>query len=151
MSKQMMNHRNNKQFGKVKQHTNHLFGKVVLLVGNDSNASRSLITKLAEKGAHIVLLCQKLSENSAQRIRRSVENLGSRFLLLENGDHKPLTMQTVVQTVKSHLGKLDIFIDISTNEKENEQLGELNDPSLLEQSYPDWMFLKAILGEFSQT
>lgn len=151
MFKDMIDQRDTKltKFNRNGRRSDYLEGKVVLLVGNDSKASLNLIAKLAEKGAHIAFVCQKLSAKSAQFIRRQVENFGSHFLLLEDGAYKPLTVETVIDTVSSQLGNLDIFLDMSS--EESALFEEEEEQSYLSESHPNWMLTKAILAEFAQS
>lgn len=97
---------------------NYLLGKVALLVVRDTAVSYSLSAQLAEKGADIVLYCDDLSVEMAQRLRERVESAGRLFILLQNenevGNERFHTTPQMIQSVTNQLGQLDLFIDLTS-------------------------------------
>jgi hypothetical protein len=103
----------NSQSYPIKNRRNYLLDKVVLLIGNDTPVLQNLIIQLAQKGADIALICQKLPTDTLNRIRDSMESMGRRFLLIEKSKRQPISPEWLIETVSSQLGHLDIFIDLS--------------------------------------
>lgn len=118
MTNNQTNQNQDKRSQAVKGPTNYLVGKVVLLIGNDTAVLHTLVTQLAQKGADIVLVCRRLSSETIQRIKQSVESLGRRFLYIVETGQKPLAPDYLVRSAVSILGRIDIFIDLSAQEKE---------------------------------
>jgi hypothetical protein len=103
----------NSQSYPMKSQRNYLLDKVVLLIGNDTAVLQNMIIQLAQKGADVALICQKLSAETLGRIRASMESMGRRFLLIEKSKQQLVSPEWLIETVSSHLGHLDIFIDLS--------------------------------------
>ncbi len=129
---------------------NYLVGKVVLLVGNDMTVMQSIIIQLAQKGADVALICQKLPRETLRYVRESVESVGRRLLVIEESERNPTSAERLILTVIWHLGRLDIFIDLSackrklsTVESEKEQTKEWV-PS-------NWSLMQAVLQEIAHT
>lgn len=129
---------------------NYLVDKVVLLVGNDMTVMQSIIIQLAQKGADVALICRKLPRETLRYLRESVESVGRRLLVIEESERNSTSAEWLIQTVISHLGRLDIFIDLSafkrklsTVESEKEQTKEWF-PS-------NWSLMQAALQEIVHT
>jgi len=131
---------------KTTTNSNHLLGKVVLLVGNDTAVLQTLITQLARKGADIALVCRKLPRETVRRVRQSVESLGQRFLFIEESTSHPIPPNHLIQTVVTNLGNLDIFIDLSAQKKTVKKNG--NGAS---QRKPNWHYAQAVLKELAKS
>lgn len=105
---------------------NHLLNKVVLLIGNDTAVLQNMIIQLAQKGADVALICQKLPAETLSLIRDKVESLGRHFLLIEKSRQQPISPERLIESISSHLGHLDIFIDLSA---QKETVSSATDPS----------------------
>jgi hypothetical protein len=103
----------NSQSYPIKSRRNYLLDKVVLLIGNDTAVLQNMIIQLAQKGADVALICQKMPAETLGRIRDKVESLGRRFLLIEESRQQSVSPKWLIESVSSHLGHLDIFIDLS--------------------------------------
>ena len=93
--------------------SNQLADKVVLLIGKDTAALRSLINQLAAKGANIVLIGYGFSTSSSRQLQDMVESAGQRFLFIDDASQRPDVAQEVVSEIIQQLGRLDILIDLS--------------------------------------
>jgi NAD(P)-dependent dehydrogenase (short-subunit alcohol dehydrogenase family) len=95
--------------------SNQLGEKVVLLIGQDTDALRSLITQLAEKGAHIALIGHNFSASNSRHLQDLVESAGRRFLFIDDSLKETGNAQEVVSEIIQQLGRLDILIDLSAS------------------------------------
>ena len=133
----------------VQSQSNHLFGKVVLLVSNDTLDLPPLVTQLARRGADIALICQQVSQGTIRLIKKSVETLGRRFLLIENPNEPETTTDQLVQSVASKLNQLDLFIDLTGPKKPQPPA---NDTMEKPEGWlpPNWKLLHAALEEITK-
>jgi hypothetical protein len=97
---------------------NYLFGKVVLLIGNDTAILPTLVTQLAMKGADIALVCHQLSRDTLRFVKENVELLGQRFMLIENPQNLDAPTEQIIQLVVSRFKRVDVFIDLSAGNSE---------------------------------
>ena len=90
-----------KSLGQSIASRNHLVGKVVLLIGNDTPVLNTLVIQLAQKGADIALFCRRQSTEALQNLKQQVEALGQRFFLFsENGAFDNDEFHSFVTSVK---------------------------------------------------
>lgn len=125
-------------YGEPHHQSQTLYGKVVLLIGNDTAVLRALVTQMALKGADIALVCSHFSVDGLQHLQELVESLGRRFLALVVRDSSP---EQLVHKVTEKLGRLDIFVDLSVQKPAEEPNG-----SAAARSQPDWAMTQAVLG-----
>lgn len=129
---------------------NRLMSKVVLLVGNDAEILHSLAAEFAAHGGDVALASSQLSAEAADTIRESVQAFGGRFYLVDKGLlHKGLSSngqksETIINSIKRELGRMDIVIDMSAH-KSNESQNETN----LDSPQPQWWLSKAVLQEIN--
>lgn len=144
MTKQQLNERQIDKSNRTTVKRNHLFGKVVLLIGNDTAVLHTLIKQLAQKGADIALVCRDLPRETVRRAQETVESLGRRFLFIEGTKKQPDFASDLVDTVVSDLGNLDVFIDLSAK--------ATNTPAksgLPERRKSDWHFAQTVIKELA--
>ena len=145
-----------KSLGQSIASRNHLVGKVVLLIGNDTPVLNTLVIQLAQKGADIALFCRRQSTEALQSLKQQVEALGQRFLLFSEKELTPEqeTMNPadhLVKKITSALGRLDIFIDL-TSPQDSILLAAHNNATETEgeKSQPDWKMRHAVFAELAQ-
>jgi NAD(P)-dependent dehydrogenase (short-subunit alcohol dehydrogenase family) len=107
------NHFPSHWFGRRSSPRNHLIGKVVMLVGEDTTLLQGLAEPLARKGADIAVVCPTASPELVRPLRESVESAGQRFyqVTAETAEQP----ERIVDTITAELGHLDIFIDLSAH------------------------------------
>ena len=121
-----------------------LLGKVVLLIGNDSDIVQNLVTQFARKGADVVLLCWRIPLEVVHKIRESVQSVGRHLLVIEQ---ETMTGKQLIEIITSELGRLDIFIDLSAQKREHTP-GDKNDAAQTAAlSHPDWQLTHAVFEE----
>jgi len=109
-----------------------LQGKVVLLRGNDAAILHNLVTQLAQNGADVVLLYWQIPLETARQIKESAQSAGRHLLLVEQ--KKSSASGQVIDTIKSELGHLDVYIDLSAQKHKpaanfNRQSSQFNKPN----------------------
>ncbi|MFO7679761.1 MAG: hypothetical protein R6X34_06890 [Chloroflexota bacterium] len=113
-----------------------------------------IVTQLTHKGADVALICQRLPHETLRFMRESVEAVGRRLLVIEEIECKPVSAEWLVQTVITHLGRLDIFIDLSAATKKigrDRGSEEENDPlQTPEFSSPRWALMEAAFQEIGR-
>ena len=123
---------------------NHLKNKAVLIIGNDSPVIKSLITRLAHKGADVALICWQMKLDSIIWVKESVEETGSRFLLIEQSKAQGFDSKQLIDAITYEFGKLDAIIDMSSQSPQNkgEHRRREKDPWLKK---PSWPITKVVL------
>lgn len=125
-----------------------LLGKVVFLVGNDSQALHTLVNQLAQKGADIALLCWQISWETARTIKENVRGFGREILLIGAEDQNASSSKQLIQAITTELGRLDIFIDLSAR-KSNELKSKAKSENTQQPdwSQPNWQLIGVVLEE----
>lgn len=130
MNKRLPNPYENYRKREFASHHFYLLGKVVLIIGNDEDLLQTLVKQLAKKGADIALFCWQMPIETVYKIMESVRSVGRNFLLIEEVEHQFFSADRLIQTVKTRMGRLDIFIDLSAQSSSsslpNEQTPEWN-------------------------
>jgi NAD(P)-dependent dehydrogenase (short-subunit alcohol dehydrogenase family) len=104
-----------------------LEGKVALITGGDSGIGRAVAFLYAREGADIAISYLPEEQSDAEEVRRSIESLGRRCLLLP-GDltRAPVCSQIVEKTV-SELGRLDILVSNAAHQARKKSVLEVDD------------------------
>jgi hypothetical protein len=127
---------------------NYLVDKVVLLIGNDIAVLQTIIIQLAQKGADVALICQKISRETLHHVRENVESVGRRLLVLEEVERKPVSAERLIQIIVLKLGHLDIFIDLSTPQRKLSPLESEKEQT--KEWFPSgWSLMQAALQEIA--
>lgn len=147
MTKKQANQSKNKpRRGESGRRSNHLVGKVVLLIGNDTAVLHTLVRRLAQKGADIALVCRELSSEAIRRVQEIVESLGQRFLLVDETNYQTFSADRLIHTVTSTLGHLDVFIDLSADLS---ALQETENGQARIEFQPVWLLRQPVLEELA--
>lgn len=104
-----------------------LEGKVALITGGDSGIGRAVAFLYAREGADIAINFLPEEAPDANEVRRSIESLGRRCLLLP-GDltRRNFCAQLVEQTVRE-LGALDILVSNAAYQARKDSIAEVTD------------------------
>jgi hypothetical protein len=128
---------------------NYLFGKVVLLIGNDTAILPTLVTQLAQKGADIALVFQQLSRDTLRFVKENVELLGQRFMLIENPQNLNAPTEQIIQLVVSRFKRVDVFIDLSAgNSEQPGMIASNHSPAIWRRS--NWPLMLAVVRGFAK-
>lgn len=90
-----------------------LFGKAVLLIGNDTAVLQNLVEQLAKKGADITLLCWQMPLQAADEMKAHVQSLGRQLILIERVENQRFSVEQLIHSVTTRWGPFDVFIDMS--------------------------------------
>lgn len=119
--KRELNGQSHKHGNLIRQDSKHLWGKAVLLIGNDTAVLQGLVTQLAQKGADIALLCWRLPSEIGRKLQAQVQSLGRQLLLVQWADRQNASIEQLIHYIVEEWGRLDIFIDVSAKRhKENQ-------------------------------
>src|SRR5207302_7061603 len=83
-----------------------LEGKVALITGGDSGIGRAVAFLYAREGAEVAINYLPAEESDAIEVKRSIESLGRRCLLLPGDLTRPRTCDQLVQKTVQELGHL---------------------------------------------
>jgi NAD(P)-dependent dehydrogenase (short-subunit alcohol dehydrogenase family) len=104
-----------------------LEGKVALITGGDSGIGRAVAFLYAREGADIAINYLPEEQSDADEVKRSVEALGRRCLMLPGDLTRPnLCAQIVEKTVKE-FGQLDILVSNAAHQSRKQKLEEVDD------------------------
>ncbi len=87
-----------------------LAGKVALVTGGSRGLGTAIAVKLAELGADVAF-SYVASEQKAAAVVETLQQKGVRALAIQNDQGDPLAAHSLVETVISHFGKLDILVN----------------------------------------
>ena len=126
-----------------------LFGKAVLLIGNDTAVLQNLVMQLAKKGADIALLCWRLPLDVARKMKEYVQAFGQRLVLIERAENQRFSVEQLIHSVINKWGHFDIFIDISAGSGTNDKT-ETQDPQTA--WLPSkWQLTRTVIEEMAHT
>jgi NAD(P)-dependent dehydrogenase (short-subunit alcohol dehydrogenase family) len=104
-----------------------LEGKVALITGGDSGIGRAVAFLYAREGADVAINFLPEEESDAAEVRRSVEALGRRCLLLPGDLAKTPTAAQLVEKTVSEFGRLDILVSNAAHQARKRSLDEVTD------------------------
>ena len=122
--------------------TNRLRGKVVLVIGCNSENGHSLITALAQKGADIVLVYADKLPPDTLNLKEIVESLGQRCLVIAGNPSSRGFAERTMQQIAMTFGRLDVFIDYSAQDEN----ATADDHPI----FPNFALMTAALGQMSE-
>ena len=107
-----------------------LEGKVALITGGDSGIGRAVAFLYAREGADVAINYLPEEQGDAEEVKRSVEAVGRRCLLLPGDLMRPnLCAQLVARTVKE-FGRLDILVPNAAYQTRKDSAADVTDEEL---------------------
>ncbi|HUR60297.1 MAG TPA: SDR family oxidoreductase [Opitutaceae bacterium] len=107
-----------------------LDGKVALITGGDSGIGRAVAFLYAREGADVAINFLPQEQKDADAVKRSIEAVGRRCLLLPGDLTRPnLCAQLVARTVKE-FGRLDILVSNAAYQTRKESAADVTDEEL---------------------
>jgi NAD(P)-dependent dehydrogenase (short-subunit alcohol dehydrogenase family) len=86
-----------------------LSGKVALVTGGTLGIGAAIVVELARRGADVSVVARNQGEQ-ADALRKRIETLGRRLLLLGGDMSKPEDCAAAVEMSVAHFGRLDVLI-----------------------------------------
>jgi len=126
-----------------------LFGKAVLLIGNDTAVLQNLVEKLAKRGADIALLCWQMPLEVADKMKTLVQSLGQQLILIEQVENQRFSVEQLIHSLITRWGHFDIFIDVSVKVGSNTAVPNDNEEQKRTQS--KWQLSRTILEEMAHS
>jgi hypothetical protein len=131
--------------------SNLLFGKAVLLIGNDTAVLQNLVQQLAQKGADVALLCWKIPAEVARKMQAYVQSFGQQLILIQQVENQRFSVEQLIHNVTTRWGQFDIFIDVSAKGKAADK-SEAGDKEEQQPAWllPNWEMTRAVVQEMAQ-
>lgn len=107
-----------------------LEGKVALITGGDSGIGRAVAFLYAREGADIAINYLPEEESDAIEVRRSVEALGRRCLLLPGDLTRPATCGQLVEKTMAEFGRLDVLVSNAAHQARKASVQDVTDEEL---------------------
>jgi len=86
-----------------------LTGKTALITGGTLGIGAAIVAELARRGADVSVVARNLGE-PADTLKKQVESLGRRILLLAGDMARPEDCASVVEKTAAHFGRLDVLV-----------------------------------------
>lgn len=129
-----------------------LFGKVVLLIGNDTVVLQDMVKQLAQKGANVALLCWHLPVEVARKMQEHVQSLGQQLMLIQRAENQRFSVEQLIHNVIDKWGQFDFFIDLSAGGGTAVQIDEAEEKEPQTGWLPPkWQLTRAVLEEMAQS
>jgi NAD(P)-dependent dehydrogenase (short-subunit alcohol dehydrogenase family) len=104
-----------------------LEGKVALITGGDSGIGRAVAFLYAREGADLAINYLAEEEVDATEVKRSVEALGRRCLLLPGDLTRPNVCTQIVEKTVKEFGRLDILVSNAAHQARKQKLEDVTD------------------------
>jgi NAD(P)-dependent dehydrogenase (short-subunit alcohol dehydrogenase family) len=104
-----------------------LEGKVALITGGDSGIGRAVAFLYAREGADVAINYLPEEESDATEVKRSVEALGRRCLLLPGDLTRANVCTQIVERTVKELGKLDVLVSNAAHQARKPSLSDVTD------------------------
>lgn len=127
-----------------------LFGKVVLLIGNDTAVLQEMVKQLAQKGANIALLCWQMPVEIARKMQEHVQSFGQQLMLIQRAENQRFSVEELIHNITNKWGQFDFFIDLSAGGGKAGQTdeAEAKDPQT-GWLPPKWELTRTVLEEMT--
>lgn len=140
-----------KRHGEPDRSNQLLFGKVVLLIGNDTAVLQNLVKQLAQKGADIALLCWQIPVEVARKMQAHVQSFGQQLVLIQRAENQRFSVEQLIHNVTARWGHFDIYIDVSvrsaTAVPHQDKAEENDEPTVW--LPPKWQLIRTVLEEMA--
>ncbi len=107
-----------------------LEGKVALITGGDSGIGRAVAFLFAREGADVAINYLPEEQPDADEIRRAIEALGRRCLLLAGDLQRPSVPAQLIERTISEFGRLDILVPNAAYQTRKDSAAEVTDAEL---------------------
>src|SRR3954467_11732743 len=104
-----------------------LEGRVALITGGDSGIGRAVAFLYAREGADVAINYLPEEESDAIEVKRSIEALGRRCLLLPGDLTRAQTCTQIVQKTVNELGQLDVLVSNAAHQARKESVVDVTD------------------------
>ena len=104
-----------------------LEGKSALVTGGDSGIGRAVAFLYAREGADVAIAFLPRERSDAEEVKRSVEAVGRRCLLIPTDLTKPGACEKAVNATAREFGRLDILVSNAAHQSRKETLGDVTD------------------------
>lgn len=104
-----------------------LEGKVALITGGDSGIGRAVAFLYAREGADVAINYLPEEEPDATEVKRSIEALGRRCLLLPGDLTRPNVCTSIVEKTLKEFGQLDILVSNAAHQARKQKLENVTD------------------------
>lgn len=104
-----------------------LEGKVALITGGDSGIGRAVAFLYAREGADVAINFLPEEQTDAAEVRRSIEALGRRCLLLPGDLTRANVCTQIVEKTVRELGQLDILVSNAAHQSRKESIEKVTD------------------------
>lgn len=104
-----------------------LEGKVALITGGDSGIGRAVAALYAREGADVAIAYLPVEQSDAEEVKRTVEALGRRCLLLPGDLTQLAHCQKIVAATLKTFGQLDILVSNAAHQVSSEKLEEVSE------------------------
>jgi NAD(P)-dependent dehydrogenase (short-subunit alcohol dehydrogenase family) len=107
-----------------------LEGKVALITGGDSGIGRAVAFLYAREGADVAINYLAEEQKDAEEVKRSIEAVGRRCLLLPGDLTRPSLCTHLVERTVKDFGKLDILVSNAAYQTRKESVADVTDDEL---------------------
>jgi NAD(P)-dependent dehydrogenase (short-subunit alcohol dehydrogenase family) len=107
-------------------------GKTALITGGDSGIGRAVAFLYAREGADIAINYLPEEESDAVEVKRSVEALGRKCLLLPGNLTRASVCAQIVERTVKEFGRLDILVSNAAHQSRKESVADVTDEELEE-------------------
>jgi NAD(P)-dependent dehydrogenase (short-subunit alcohol dehydrogenase family) len=104
-----------------------LEGKVALITGGDSGIGRAVAFLYAREGADIAINYLSEEQKDADEVRRSVEALGRRCLLLPADISRAKACRDLIDRTMEEFGRLDILVPNAAHQARKKSVADVTD------------------------
>ncbi len=106
-----------------------LEGKVAVITGGDSGIGRAVAVHFAKEGADVAILYLEEDED-AKQVKRDVEALGRRALLVKGDIGDPDFCEEAIERVVEELGRLDVLVNNAAEQHDQRAIEGISDEQL---------------------